>query len=180
MAPAQCHRSMDGWQDRVSKIRVAGIAGRWPGLVPARPVSDASAVGDEGLNTMADRAGDWLAQAERDLEQARDSQRAERHEWACFAARQAAEKAVKALHLSHGQDVWGHVIARLLRELPFVCPPDLIEKARVLDNFYVATRYANGHPEGAPYEHYGILQSEDAITHAREVLDFVRAEMARP
>ncbi|WP_211230153.1 HEPN domain-containing protein [Desulfovirgula thermocuniculi] len=36
----------------------------------------------------------------RDLEQAEDSRRAGRHEWACFAAQQAAEKAVKALHLS--------------------------------------------------------------------------------
>lgn len=55
--------------------------------------------------------------------------------------------------LARGQDVWGHVVARLLRELPAECPQDLIEKARVLDNFYVATRYTNGHPEGAPYEH---------------------------
>lgn len=127
---------------------------------------------------MANRAADWLAQAERDLEQARDSQRAERHEWACFAAQQAAEKAVKALHLARGQDAWGHVVARLLRELPVACPPDLIEKARVLDNFYVATRYANGHPEGAPYEHYGRLQSEDAIRYAREIVGFARTEMA--
>ena len=37
---------------------------------------------------MAQRAGDRLRQAE-------DSRRAERHEWACFAAHQAAEKAVK-------------------------------------------------------------------------------------
>ncbi len=127
---------------------------------------------------MANRAADWQAQAERDLEQALDSQRAARHEWACFAAQQAAEKAVKALHLAHGQDVWGHVIARLLRELPLAVPPDLIEKARVLDNFYVAARSANGHPEGAPYEHYGPLQSQDAIGYAREILEFVRTEMA--
>lgn len=34
---------------------------------------------------------------------------------ACFAGQQAAEKAVKALHLSLGQEAWGHVIARLLQ-----------------------------------------------------------------
>ncbi len=44
---------------------------------------------------MSDRSCDWLNQRLRDLEQARDSRRAERHEWACFAAHQAAEKAVK-------------------------------------------------------------------------------------
>ena len=35
-----------------------------------------------------------------DLQQAEDSRRAGRHEWACFAAQQAGEKAVNALHLS--------------------------------------------------------------------------------
>jgi HEPN domain-containing protein len=127
---------------------------------------------------MADRARDWLAQAERDLEQALDSQGAGRHEWACFAAQQSGEKAVKALHLAKGQDAWGHVIARLLKELPLAVPGPLVEKAQVLDNFYVATRYANGHPAGAPFEHYGPLQSGDAIRYAGEILEFVRAEMA--
>jgi HEPN domain-containing protein len=64
---------------------------------------------------MPNRAGDWFAQACRDLDQAEDSRRAGRHEWACFAAQQGAEKAVKALHLSLGQEAHGHVVARLLR-----------------------------------------------------------------
>lgn len=127
---------------------------------------------------MPNRAGDWLAQADRDLEQALSSQREGRHEWACFAAQQAAEKAVKALHLSKGQEARGHVIARLLRELPPPVPPDLVEKARGLDAFYIPARYPNGHPEGAPFEHFGSLQSQQAITYAREIVDFARSEMA--
>lgn len=127
---------------------------------------------------MPDRSQDWFKQAERDLEQAIDSQRAERHEWACFAAHQAAEKAVKALHLAHKQEAWGPVVARLLADLPLNVPPDLIDKGRVLDNFYIPTRYPNGHPAGAPYEHYGVLQSEQAIAYAREIIEFVRREMA--
>lgn len=126
---------------------------------------------------MSNRARDWFIQAERDLEQAKASQRDERHEWACFAAQQAAEMAVKALHLSLGQEAGGHVVARLLAELP-VAVGDLAEKAKVLDNFYVATRYANGHPEGAPFEHYGKLQSDEAIRYAGEILEFVRSRMA--
>jgi HEPN domain-containing protein len=127
---------------------------------------------------MPNRAVDWFRQAERDLEQAVASSRDGLHEWACFAAQQAAEKAVKALHLAKGQEAWGHVVARLLTQLPVVVPPDLIEKARVLDNYYVPTRYANGHPEGAPFQHYGALQSGGAIDYAREILDFVRPQMA--
>jgi HEPN domain-containing protein len=80
---------------------------------------------------MPNRAGDWFRQAERDLEQAVASARDGLHEWACFAAQQAAEKATKALHLAKGQEAWGHVVARLLAQLPLAVPPDLIEKARV-------------------------------------------------
>ena len=129
---------------------------------------------------MTDRSRDWLRQALRDLEQAEDSRRAGRHEWACFAAHQAAEKAVKALHLALGQDAWGHVIATLLTELPAAraAPVGLVDKARVLDNFYVPTRYPNGHPSGAPFEHYGPLQSEQGIGYAREIVEFCRPQVA--
>ena len=129
---------------------------------------------------MGNRAGDWFTQAQRDLEQAEDSRRAGRHEWACFAAQQAAEKAVKALHLHLGQEAWGHVVARLLRELPpsALAPEELIEKGRVLDSFYIPPRYPNSHAEGAPFEHYGPLQSEEAIRYAGEIFEFVRARMA--
>lgn len=129
---------------------------------------------------MPNRSRDWLNQALKDLAHAEDSLRAGRHEWACFAAQQAAEKAVKALHLSLGQEAWGHVVARLLQELPETVsvPRTLVEKGRVLDNFYVPTRYPNSHPEGAPFEHYGELQSKEALNYAREIIEFVRSQMA--
>jgi len=129
---------------------------------------------------MPNRSADWLLQAERDLEQAEDSRLAGRHEWACFAAHQSAEKAAKALHLSLGQEAWGHVVARLLMELPddIDVSGELVEKAKVLDNFYIPTRYPNGHSQGAPFEHYGRLQSEEAIRYASSILEFVRSQMA--
>ena len=129
---------------------------------------------------MVDRSKDWFAQADRDLEHARSSQKDDRHEWACFAAQQSAEKAVKALHLFLKQEAWGHVVARLLSELPLPVSEDLHDKAKVLDGFYIPTRYANGHAEGAPFEHYGKIQSQDAINYASEILEFVRSQMARP
>ena len=83
---------------------------------------------------MTNRSQDWFAQAERDLEQAKSSRTEGRHEWACFAAQQSAEKTVKALHLSRGQEAGGHVVVRLLQELPFDPPAELLEKGRVLDS----------------------------------------------
>ena len=86
---------------------------------------------------MPNRARDWLAQSERNFAQAVASQAEQRHELACFAAHQAAELAVKALHLARGQEAWGHVLTRLLADLPDSPAEDLIERARVLDNYYV-------------------------------------------
>ena len=124
---------------------------------------------------MPGRSHEWLKQAAHDLEQARASQRDGRHDWACFAAHQAAENAAKAMHLARGQDAAGHAVATLLAELPQRAPAALIDKARALDN--VATRYADGHPGGAPFEHYGALQSEQAIDYAGEILEYARTEV---
>jgi HEPN domain-containing protein len=72
------------------------------------------------------------------------------------------------------------VVARLLRELPLPVPELLVEEAKVLDIFFVATRYANGHAERAPFEHYGPLQRAQTIRYVDEILEFVRAQMAEP
>ena len=129
---------------------------------------------------MPDRSKDWFSQSERDLEQARESHASKRYEWACFASHQAAEKAVKALHLARGQEAWGHAVARLLGELPcdVSANESLVDKAHVLDSYYVAARYPNGHAEGAPFENIGGLQAEEAVCYAGEILEFVRAQMA--
>ncbi|HHR85480.1 MAG TPA: HEPN domain-containing protein, partial [Candidatus Acetothermia bacterium] len=68
----------------------------------------------------------------------------------------------------------------LLRELPktVVVAADLIEKGRVLDNFYIPARYPNSHPAAAPFEHYGPLQSEEAIQYASEIIEFADSQMA--
>lgn len=127
---------------------------------------------------MAQRSQDWWSQARRDLETAAENRENGRHEWACFAAHQAAEKAVKALHLALGQEAWGHVVARLLADLPTSAPAELVDSAKVLDNFYVPARYPNGHAEGAPFEHYGPIQSELALSHARHIFNFVDQALA--
>ena len=80
--------------------------------------------------------------------------------------------------MSLSQEAWGHIVARLLKELPTTVPAELLDKAKVLDGFYIPTRYANGHPEGAPFEHYGPLQSGDGIKYASEIIEFASAQMA--
>ena len=56
--------------------------------------------------------------------------------------------------------------------------PDLLDRLRVLDAFYVPTRYPDSLPEGAPTDHFGRLQSQDALRHARALIDAIRAALA--
>jgi HEPN domain-containing protein len=116
---------------------------------------------------LADRSADWVDQALRDLEQAEQSMQAARHEWACFAAHQA----------------WGHTLTRLWAVLPQQDwqpgPPEGIEdRLRLLDGFYIPTRYPDSYPEGTPGEHFGRLQSEQALLHARAITEWIRAALA--
>ncbi|HLA24787.1 MAG TPA: hypothetical protein VJ206_05285 [bacterium] len=43
---------------------------------------------------------------------------------------------------------------------------------------YIPARYPNSHAEGTAFEHYGELHSTQAIDYAREILAYVRAQMA--
>src|SRR5574341_1115023 len=67
--------------------------------------------------SMSGRAADWFRQAEADLRHARHALRDGDHDWACFAAQQAAEKAAKGAHDCLGQEAWGHVVTELLDAL---------------------------------------------------------------
>ncbi|MCT0227275.1 HEPN domain-containing protein [Synechococcus sp. CS-1331] len=131
------------------------------------------------------RSADWLHQAHSDLDLAAVSAAAGHHEWACFACHQAVEKALKALHLHHGQQAWGHGLGRSWRELPPVVGAalsealsDLEDRLRILDALYIPTRYPDSLPDGAPSDHFGRLQSDDAQRHARSIVDAITTALA--
>jgi len=131
------------------------------------------------------RSADWLHQAHSDLDLAAVSAAAGHHEWACFACHQAVEKALKALHLHHGQQAWGHGLGRCWRELPPAVGAalaealrDLEDRLRILDALYIPTRCPDSLPDGAPSDHFGRLQSDDAQRHARSIVDAITTALA--
>jgi HEPN domain-containing protein len=131
---------------------------------------------------MATRAGDWFRQAEADLVHARHALDDGHHEWACFAAQQAAEKAVKSAHQALGQEAWGHSVTELLQALqPHVKWVDasLLDRARSLDKLYVPTRYPNGLPAGAPADYYTRSEAERAIGDAGAIVECCRGVLPR-
>ena len=131
------------------------------------------------------RSADWLHQARADLAQAQLSAEAGHHDWASFACHQGAEKALKALHLACGQQVWGHGLGRALldlpdapRERPVAQVSDLQDRLNVLDALDIPTHDPESFSEGAPTDHFGRLQSQDALRHARALVDAIRAALA--
>jgi HEPN domain-containing protein len=123
---------------------------------------------------MSNRAPDWLKQAEYDLRHARNALKDEDFEWACFAAQQSAEKAVKALFLSLGGEGLGHSITRLLSDLTRkVSVPDVLFSAsKHLDKHYIPTRYPNGFDAGASGDYYTKDEVRKAIEDAVAIYDF--------
>jgi len=123
---------------------------------------------------MANRSRDWLEQAQRDLEHAWHDLKAGYHEWACFSAHQAAEKALKALYQHLSGEAWGHSVKRFLEELPphVETTPELADCARILDRFYIPTRYPNGFDYGKPADYYTETDSQQAADCAAEIVRF--------
>ena len=122
---------------------------------------------------MGGRARDWLRQAGSDLDHARHAFEDGDHDWACFAAQQAAEKAANAAHQALDQEAWGHSVTELLEALrDRVADIDelLMDRARALDKLYVTTRYPNGLPAGAPVDYFTAAEAERAMGDAEAII----------
>ena len=117
-----------------------------------------------------------MRQAENDLAAGEMLQGTGFHAQACFMAQQAAEKALKALSYRRGSEAtWGHQVSGTsgLLQMVMTYYPSLgryEEDAAILDQYYIATRYPDALPDGAPYEVYSRTQAEEAIGRAGRIV----------
>lgn len=126
------------------------------------------------MNQPRHEAERWLAQAVDDLEFTRWVLAEGRFfDKGCFIAQQAAEKALKAVHYLKGERlVFGHSVLELLDRL---LPEHrdlgtLHEPARLLDRYYIPTRYPNGLPGGSPFQSFQRSDLESALDMAERVV----------
>jgi HEPN domain-containing protein len=65
-------------------------------------------------------------------------------------------------------------VFELLDGLPDAARPDdeLLDKARILDRFYIPPRYADAHPSGPPYQYYTGSDADQAVGITGEVVGF--------
>ena len=114
----------------------------------------------------------WFEQACADLAAAEDSAATGHHEWACFQAQQAGEKALKAVLSARGRT---SVRTTSLRRLVHACADadgafaDLDDDARWLDQHYTPTRYPIN-AETTPSACYEAKDSERCPRSARSIL----------
>jgi HEPN domain-containing protein len=98
------------------------------------------------------------------------------YEDACFSAQQSSELAAKALLESQGHIEFGHSVFQLLQTAGGV-PANVLDAARVLDRYYIPTRYPNGFPAGAPMDFYDQPTAEEAVSLAERILEFVGTQL---
>jgi HEPN domain-containing protein len=136
--------------------------------------------GLQGVVYVGNRHADWMRQAEADLRHARNAMDDGDYEWSCFAAQQAAEKALEAVFLRLGMDAWGHTLTALIGNLPGAVaqpPQTLIDYARMLDKHYILTRYPNGFASGAPTDFYTEEEARLAIRRSEAILEYCRNQV---
>ncbi len=128
---------------------------------------------------MPERSLDWLRQAEIDIEKAKLDLGSGYYEWACFTAQQAAEKALKSLFQYLHGEAWGHGTKALLENLPYEDRTLLLEDAKLLDKYYIPTRYPNSLPEGIPHDYFTKKESEEAINAAGRIYGWCKSKISQ-
>jgi HEPN domain-containing protein len=123
----------------------------------------------------------WLRQAEHDLTAGeRDFQAADYSE-SCYHAEQASQKALKGfLFLTGERRVVEHsvfVLATRCKERNASFEP-VVEPGRILDQYYVGTRYPDAVLEpAAPFELYSRDQARQALDTAGRIIQISRSQL---
>ena len=125
---------------------------------------------------MTERSRDLLVDAEDFLGAAEDLLRTGRLSKVCFNAQQAAELSIKALLHRLGVEKRGNSVTELLKEAGKHMEEvkRFEDYARILDQYYIPTRYANAFAEGPAKDKFTERQAVEAVRMAREILEWVR------
>jgi len=118
-----------------------------------------------------ERATDLLKDAEDFLGAAMDLFKTGRWAKVCFNCQQCVELALKAGLNALGLERKGHDLSELLEELVQYRREfeRFRDEVKVLDQYYIPTRYANAFYSGSAAEHYTKGQAEEALKYAGEI-----------
>jgi len=127
---------------------------------------------------MSESHEQWLALAENDLNFARVGSEHGFYAHVCFLAQQTVEKVLKGLLIAKtGKYPRLHSLVELVNECA-KSVPDMIaleDHARILDQYYVPTRYPDGIPGSLPNGMPSESHAKEALRIAENFMETVRA-----
>jgi len=127
---------------------------------------------------------DWYEQSKRDYERALIDIQYGYYEWACFTLQQSAEKAIKALGMARGLTLWGHSLTEMLKwieqETGIEVPASVLDRARLLDLYYIPPRYPNSFASGKPADYFTEAQAREALDAADQIIRFCESLLPGP
>ncbi len=119
----------------------------------------------------------WLEQAEADLKTAQDCLRDGNYYASAFFSQQLAEKGLKGILYSQGfRALITHSVVDLIEECSKFGGKfrQFIDFAKELDRHYIASRYPNFYPSGAPYRYYTEEMAKTCLSYATLILAEVK------
>lgn len=134
------------------------------------------------MKQKVDEAKRWFAQARHDFLVCKKHLKDTFYADACYSAEQAAQKALKAcLYFQGERFVWEHSIANLVKKCVLYDPgfKNLIDKGKILDQYYIPTRYPDAlAPPAVPFESYTLKEAKEAFQIAEEILKKVETSLS--
>lgn len=122
----------------------------------------------------------WLDQARADLKTATDCLKDGNYYASAFFSQQSAEKALKGLLYAQGlRAVLTHSVTELLEQAARWHSPlqGLRDYGLELDRHYIAARYPNFYPAGAPHHYYNEEIAKRCLNYAASILTSVTGFM---
>lgn len=130
----------------------------------------------EAVNFGLRRTADWMEQAKGELKAAKDLYATSNYAWCCFTCQQAAEKALKAILEHLGTPTIGYNLLALVSEISkhINVPKEVEDACRILNRYYIPTRYPNAFSSGAPVHMFNEDDAKDALERLGKVMEFAR------
>ena len=113
----------------------------------------------------------WMQNAKYTLKSTDNDKSSEFYNWACFKAQQAAEYAIKVYLRGTGKDSFEQSVSLLLKKVNF--DDQIINVAKIIDKYYIPTRYTDAWAEGIPEDYYTIEEAAEAIRYSEFIIDEV-------
>ena len=119
----------------------------------------------------------WWAQAQHDINAAKNSLTSKDYDWACFQAQQATEKALKAIYIQENNEI------RKTHDLTYLATKikasvEIIECCSKLNRIYTEVRYPDA-SEIIPAKKFSVKDAQEYIDLSEKIIQWLEKKLSR-